>query len=139
MEDIPSLAAHFLGQFAEELGRPFIGFSDGALARLEAHAWPGNIRELRNTIERAAILTSGGEVDARSISLAEGGAAGGSDASGWSPETLPEDQLSLDRMEAAMIRRALDVTSGNKGRAARALGIHRSTLYKKLEAYDIEA
>ena len=139
VEDIPSLAAHFLGQFAEELGRPFIGFSDGALARLEAHAWPGNIRELRNTIERAAILTSGGEVDARSISLAEGGAVGGSDASGWSPETLPEDQLSLDRMEAAMIRRALDVTSGNKGRAARALGIHRSTLYKKLEAYDIEA
>ena len=139
VEDVPVLAAHFLGQFGEELGRPFVGFSDGALARLEAHGWPGNIRELRNTIERAAILTAGGEVDARSISLAEGADGAAAGASEWSPERLPEDQLSLDRMEAAMIRRALDVTSGNKGRAARALGIHRSTLYKKLEAYDIEA
>jgi len=138
-EDIAGLASHFLGQFAEELGRPYIGFSDGALARLEAHGWPGNIRELRNTVERAAIMTSGGEVDSRSVSLSEGKEASGQGRAGWSPEALPEDQLSLDRMEAALIRRALDVTRGNKGRAARALGIHRSTLYKKLEAYDIEA
>ena len=51
---------------------------------------------------------------------------------------LAEDDLSLERMEEAMIRRALTVTRGNKGRAARALGIHRSTLYKKLELYGIE-
>ena len=59
-------------------------------------------------------------------------------APAWSPEELPESELSLERMEAALIRRALQVTRGNKGRAARALGIHRSTLYKKLEAYGIE-
>ncbi|MEM1449207.1 MAG: sigma-54 dependent transcriptional regulator [Planctomycetota bacterium] len=141
-EDIAPLATHFLAQFGEELARPFIGLSDGALARLESYAWPGNVRELRNTIERAAIMTSGGgEIPAAAISFGEraGESETGPESGDWSPAELAEDQLSLERMEAAMIRRALTVTRGNKGRAARALGIHRSTLYKKLETYRIEA
>lgn len=144
--DVTTLATHFLAQFTEELGRPFTGLSDGALAMLQGHPWPGNVRELRNVIERAAIMTPGGEVAASAVVLgARPGPAAGSfgpveDAPGrpWSPEVLGESELSLERMEAALIRRALDVTKGNKGRAARALGIHRSTLYKKLETYGIE-
>jgi len=137
-EDIAPLATHFLAQFGEELARPFTGLSDGALACLEAHAWPGNIRELRNTIERAAIMTSSGEISAQGISFGEIAQPSTGARQSWAPDELPEDELSLERMEAAMIRRALDVTRGNKGRAARALGIHRSTLYKKLEVYRIE-
>ncbi|MEM6672738.1 MAG: sigma-54 dependent transcriptional regulator [Planctomycetota bacterium] len=137
VEDVSPLAVHFLAQFGEELGRPFTGFSDGAIAKLEGHGWPGNVRELRNSIERAAIMSAGGAIQADAISLAPVDARP-SDGPRWSAEAIREDDLSLERMEAAMIRRALDVTRGNKGRAARALGIHRSTLYKKLEAYDID-
>lgn len=137
-DDVAPLCAHFLAQIGEELRRPFTGLSSGALARLEGHTWPGNVRELRNAIERAAIMSSGGELSAESIVLGEAArpAARGEDQ-GFSPEGLGEEELSLERMEAALIRRALDVTRGNKGRAAKALGIHRSTLYKKLEAYGI--
>lgn len=155
-EDIGPLAHHFLEHFGDELARPFTGFSAGAIRSLESHSWPGNIRELRNAVERAAIMTPGGEIPAAHVGLgapgataapsgAEPRAAGdGQDSildartGGPEVETLAEDDLSLERMEAAMIRRALTVTRGNKGRAARALGIHRSTLYKKLELYGIE-
>lgn len=140
--DVTTLATHFLAQFTEELGRPYTGLSDGAMAMLQGHPWPGNVRELRNVIERAAIMTPGGEVAASAIVLGArpGPASSAIDASSgpWSPEILGEAELSLEQMEAAFIRRALDVTKGNKGRAARALGIHRSTLYKKLETYGIE-
>ena len=168
-DDIGPLAHHFLEQFSEELARPFTGFSAGATRTLQGHAWPGNIRELRNAVERAAILTSGGEIPTAHVML---GAAGSMDAAGaparpapatpaqglsaggpgpgasadpdapQGPEemigSLVEEDLAIDRMEEALIRRALTVTRGNKGRAARALGIHRSTLYKKLELYGIE-
>lgn len=157
-DDIAPLATHFLAQFAEELARPFTGLSHGAIARLEAHAWPGNIRELRNAIERAAIMTPAGEVSSEVIALGpassglrgtragvqteigrDGESLASSAGARFSPDALEENDLSLERMEAALIRRALDITRGNKGRAARALGIHRSTLYKKLEAYGIES
>lgn len=147
-EDIHALGAHFLAQIGEELRRPFTGFAAGAVARLEAHAWPGNVRELRNAIERAAILTDeGGEIPASAIAPGDGAGeagprGGAARAGGVAPPldagALEEGDLRLERMEEVLIRRALDVTSGNKGRAARALGIHRSTLYKKLEAYGIE-
>ena len=174
-DDIEPLAQHFLEQFSEELARPFTGFSQGATRALQDHAWPGNIRELRNAVERAAILTLGGEIPAAHVMLGPAGSmvsavpsqgpqsglnAPGLNGSGlngpeskWTAElghaehsqgpaemmgTLVEEDLAIDRMEKALIRRALTVTGGNKGRAARALGIHRSTLYKKLELYGIE-
>ncbi|QDV05006.1 Transcriptional regulatory protein ZraR [Planctomycetes bacterium Poly30] len=161
-EDIGPLAHHFLEHFGDELARPYTGFATAAIRSLETHPWPGNIRELRNAVERAAIMTSGGEIPAAHVGLGAPGSTHAPtetapDAAGASagptgqgnplspsvedePEidTLSEADLSLERMEAAMIRRALSVTRGNKGRAARALGIHRSTLYKKLELYGIE-
>lgn len=153
-DDISPLSNHFLEQFSEELARPFTGFSAGATRALQAHSWPGNIRELRNAVERAAILTAGGEIPEAHVVLGGSGlgqahqpasglqAAAQTSGEGTGPEAtidaFVETDLSLERMEAAMIRRALTVTRGNKGRAARALGIHRSTLYKKLELYGIE-
>lgn len=144
LEDVGPLAHHFLEQFAEELARPFTGFDAAALAKLESHPWPGNVRELRNVVERAAILSTSGSIGADCVTL--GGAvpvaardAGGRAGSPLRTDALAEGDLSIERMEEALIRRALDVTRGNKGRAARALGIHRSTLYKKLEAYEIES
>ncbi len=135
-EDVPGLASHFLARFGDELRRPFTGISDAALARLVAYPWPGNVRELRNTIERAAILATDGELrpehivlDERTRNVPNGTLAALSAAQ--------PDDLRLDRMEATLIRRALEVHEGNKQRAADALGIHRSTLYKKLEAYGI--
>lgn len=138
-EDVTLLAHHFLGTFAEELRRPFTGFDAAALAKLEAHAWPGNVRELRNAVERAAILTPGGAIPEAAVTLGSpaAGRDPGAGGAGLPIGALGEADLSLERMEAALIRRALNVTRGNKGRAARALGIHRSTLYKKLETYGI--
>lgn len=165
-DDIAPLAHHFLERFSEELARPFTGFSAAATHVLLDHSWPGNIRELRNAVERAAILTPGGEIPAEHIMLSPAGPVGASQSPATSPPigpresfigsggstalkeapqraeevlgSLDEAELSIGRMEEALIRRALTVTRGNKGRAARALGIHRSTLYKKLELYGIE-
>jgi DNA-binding NtrC family response regulator len=134
-EDVPGLALHFLERIGAELGRPFTGINEAALGELVRHPWPGNVRELRNAIERAAIVAHDGELRPEHISLAPS-RTNGLDAVSSLARATPDD-LRLDHMEATLIRRALEIHDGNKQRAADALGIHRSTLYKKLEAYGI--
>ncbi|MEZ6016003.1 MAG: sigma-54 dependent transcriptional regulator [Planctomycetota bacterium] len=134
-EDVPGLALHFLERFASELGRHFTGISDNALEVLMRYPWPGNVRELRNAIERAAILASEGEIRPEHIALDERPRALANPV-GALTAARPED-LRIDRMEATLIRRALELHDGNKQKAAESLGIHRSTLYKKLETYEI--
>jgi DNA-binding NtrC family response regulator len=150
-EDVPMLARYFLERIGVELRTTYTGISDGALDLLARYPWPGNVRELRNTIERAAILAQKGLIQPEHIALDDrrrGPRAAQQESQHGRPRDSAFDavhvlaaadpsDLRIDRMEATLIRRALEVHDGNKQKAADALGIHRSTLYKKLEVYEI--
>lgn len=124
-QDIAPLAQYFLAQHD-----PGMRISCAAIARLEAHSWPGNIRELRNTVVHAAVLVEGkevGEGDLRFRTLA--------------PERtpVPAADENLDRMERRMIFDALSKVGGHQQRAADQLGISRRTLSRKLKLYQSDA
>ncbi len=129
--DVPELAAHFLRAFGDEFGKTFDGFSQAAMKRLQSHSWPGNVRQLRNTIERAALLSGGGAVLPEHLGL------GAASAPAPVRDALPLGDRSLRSMEEALIRHVLEETEGNRSRSAQILGINRTTLYNKLRAYRI--
>jgi DNA-binding NtrC family response regulator len=134
-EDVVPLAEHFLALAA---GGRAPRLSAGAAARLAGHRWPGNVRELRNAMERVAALARRAVVEADDLDFlaaADAGGGGGEAAAGWLDGTLPE---AVARLEAAMIRRALERSGGNRAEAARLLGIHRQLLYEKLRQHGIE-
>ncbi len=128
-QDIPLLARHFLKGFAAKLGRSIKDISPLALQALQAHVWPGNIRELRNVIERAVILEAAEEVQPSSLPdfevesrLREGIQV---------PPQHPRDENLTDallRFEKEMILRALETSEGSLGKAAAALGLSRHAL-----------
>lgn len=126
-EDLVRFAEHYLRHFASQCGRRITGFSEDAMAELRRYPWPGNLRELRNAIERAAILARGDVVQARDLP-AELRAPAETDAARGPLES--EEILSLDRLEERAIRRALDRAS-NLMQAAQWLGIDQATLYRK--------
>ena len=127
--DIVPLAEHFLA--ASGTGRHL---SAEAAARLLGHRWPGNVRELRNAMERVAALGRRPLVGAEELGFL-GAVAAPAPAEDFLTGTLPE---AVARLEAAMIRRALDRSGGNRAEAARLLGIHRQLLYEKLRQHHIE-
>jgi DNA-binding NtrC family response regulator len=101
------------------------------------HPWPGNIRELRNTMERAALLCPGAAVSPEHLGLTHSAAPRTTVAAANDPRLLPLTDLSLKSMEEALIRRVLQETAGNRSQAARLLGINRTTLYNKLRTFEI--
>ena len=127
--DILELAEHFLAVAAQRAGKRFGGFSQKARAALLRHDWPGNVRELENAVGRAALLEAGDRVRAGSLGL-EGAPAGGGPG-GEEIETLAE-------VERRAIRRALERFDNNVSRAARALGVARSTLQRKLRTLPLK-
>ncbi|WP_165227566.1 sigma-54-dependent transcriptional regulator [Aquisphaera insulae] len=130
--DLPDLADRLLAFFARRTGRKLTRFTDEARAAMTRHAWPGNLRELRNTIERAAILAEGPEV----------GLADLPDRIASPPPSSAADRIEvgapvrLDRLEEAHIRRILAATSSRE-EAAQILGIDPSTLYRKRKQYGL--
>jgi transcriptional regulator with PAS, ATPase and Fis domain len=125
--DIPLLAEHFLHQFARTMKRPVPQLCDDARKGLLAHDWPGNIRELRNAIERAVILSDGNVIEVRHLSLRS------------RPCTRAQPIGStLSDMERSAIERALHEAGGNKAQAARRLGLSRTQLYGRLRRYGLE-
>ncbi len=124
-EDIGPLAEYFLAQHD-----PGMTLSAGALARLESHPWPGNIRELRNTVVHAAVLADGRELGAGDLRFRT-----------MSPERVSpvEPEANLDVMERRMIFEALSKVGGHQQRAAEQLGISRRTLSRKLKLYQTES
>jgi PAS domain S-box-containing protein len=129
-EDIPLLAEHFISRFNRIQNKDISGLTDEALRYLMAHDYPGNIRELENIIERAFVLCGSGLIEAHHLpdSIIPAGT------------TISESKVSstnLDEMEKHMITDALKRNGGNRVKAARELGIHKSTLYRKLEKYGI--
>ncbi len=128
--DVLEIARHFLSGW----GRPETDISDDAMARLAAYHWPGNIRELRNVLERATILRPAGHIRGSDILITDAAATGQTPA-GLLP---PAASLNLAEMEQDLIVRALRAASGNKSEAARMLGITRRALYGRLERYGME-
>jgi len=121
------LARHFLGVFSREYGRSVRGFSDDALAALDAHPWPGNIRELENRMKRAVLMSEGRLVTAADLELAPGV----EDLTGYDLRTARA------RAEREVVQRALARSSGTLATAARLLGISRPTLYTLLDAHGL--
>jgi len=129
-EDLLPLAEHFLRLYAHHAHKAFQGFSPDALTLMRRHAWPGNVRELEHAIQRAVLLATGPEVTAPSLAIYP-------DAG---PSAFPElpQAPTLSDLERANILRTLERCEGNQTRAAQALGINRSTLWRKLKQYGIE-
>ncbi|MCU0767710.1 MAG: sigma 54-interacting transcriptional regulator [Gammaproteobacteria bacterium] len=138
-EDIPLLAAKFLGDQARFLGKQLTGLTDGAIRLLQGYRWPGNIRELQNVVERAAIVAAGPIVDIRPSMLESGfGAAAPGQAQA---EQDGGDLCSLAEAESRYIRRVLEHTGwavAGRGGAAEILGLPESTLRSRMKKLRIE-
>ena len=130
--DIEQLARHFLEQAANRMGKKLTGMEAQALQALTHYAWPGNSRELRNMMERAAILAPAGFFTLTTDLLAVHQLTQEVASSAGKP-------LRLDEVEWQHIQRVLDQTSGNKAEAARLLGIGLTTLYRKLDEHGMKA
>lgn len=130
-EDIPLLAQHFLGIFAEKNHKEIKGFTPHAMDRLLKYEWPGNVRELINTVERGVILSRSEYLDEHDISLIV------KDADEVSLRGEMPGNLPLEEVEKVAILKTLELVEGNKSEAARRLGITRKTLHKKLRKYQV--
>lgn len=130
-EDIETLAVHFLKRFATEAGRRVRGFTPDAMAAMRGYHWPGNIRELRNCVERAVVLSQDEWLDAHELALSQLSSAGDT---GRLPTERPAPftPTTLDEMERKHVLATLEAVGGNKTKAAAILGIERSTLDRKM-------
>jgi two-component system response regulator HydG len=130
--DILLLAEHFVRKFSERSGKPVHGIAVEAQTKLLAFDWPGNVRQLENTIERAVALTRGEQILLEDlperITRFDG-------STGVLSDVDLEHVRTLDQVERRHIEQAVKHAHGNKTRAAKALGIDRRTLYRKLERY----
>jgi DNA-binding NtrC family response regulator len=135
LEDVPTLTAHFVARYNQEMKRSIRGVSGPAMEILRGYHWPGNVRELRNVIERAFILHAGAdEIRPEHLSpeLRKAGAV-------KRPEkvvpNVTEDGLVLDDVEKKLIAEAMERASGNQSKAARLLGVSRDTLRYRLKKH----
>lgn len=133
-DQIPLLAARFLSEFGRRLDKPITGYSREVLGILTNYPWPGNIRELRNIIERSVLLCDQGEIGVQHL---KGGLRIAKAAPAIVPESAVAD-VSLAEVEAAHIRSVLANNGGRLTEAAKILGINRSTLRAKMKKYGIQ-
>lgn len=134
-EDLEQLAYHFLAAFAQRHGKPAARLTPAALARLHAHAWPGNIRELENCIEGAVVMSAGESIDLPDLPLPPDpreAPPARRPGRGEGRPALDLAKLTWDEMEKVYIEAVLAAHGGNRSAAARAMGIGRATLLRKL-------
>ena len=150
-EDILPLAQHFLSRYAEEMCKSIQRFAPEAVALLKAYPFPGNVRELNNTIEQAAILCGNGQVRADHLRYLMAGESGlfdsrrqTADAAPCEADGLPAamdvagtESLNLATIERQAVGEAIRRCDGNQSRAARLLGISRNTLRRRIKAYNL--
>ncbi len=125
-KDIPVLIDFFLHQYAKKYNRKKLQVTNNVLRKFLQHSWPGNIRELKHTLEKAVILTEGNILPDHIL-----------DKRQEQHQSLKSDTLNLEANEKKIIDQALAEASGNISKAATALGINRSTLYAKLKKYEL--
>ena len=123
-EDIPALAKFYIDKFSKKMGLANVKVPQNYLRKLEHHDWKGNIRELRNTIERSLILIEDNTLTGASLNLPTGGDE--------------VDTFTMSSVEKFHIQKVLNYTKGNKSETARLLGIGIATLYRKLDEYQIK-
>ena len=124
-EDIPILARHFLRQHAQRYRKTLSGFDPAAMQMLLDHRWPGNVREIDHAVERAVLMATANAIRASDLGLRVEGAS-----------SARLEDMSLEDVEAFLIKKAM-ARYGNVSQAARALGLSRSALYRRLERYKL--
>ena len=125
-EDLPLLAQHFLRQHAQRYRKRLTGFESGAMQILLEHPWPGNVRELDHAIERAVLMAPGPLVKPTDLGLRAGREGSGR-----------LEDMSLEDVECFLIKKAMTRFDGNVSQAAKALGLSRSALYRRLQRYGL--
>ncbi len=125
-EDIMALATSFLRQHGQRYRKDIAGFDETARERLLAHSFPGNVRELDHVIERAVLMSQGRQVKAADLGLTSG-----------RDESARLEEMSLEDVEAFLIKKALARADGNARKAAEALGLSRSAFYRRLQHYGL--
>jgi DNA-binding NtrC family response regulator len=126
LDDVPLIAAHYARLFARKYGRPEPPLDGEVVGRLQRYPWPGNVRELRHTIERLVIMSEQGVPQLSSLPLAA------------PPPSTEPSTLNLEALEKQAIQRAIEQHQGNLTRAAQALGLGRTTLYRKMTRYGLQ-
>jgi DNA-binding NtrC family response regulator len=125
-EDIPPLAMHFLRDHARRYRKPLEDFEQPAMQALWNHPWRGNIRELNHVVERAVLMANGSKIRASDLGLQ------------LAPvEARPLEEMSMEEVEAFLVRKALKRFDGNVSKAAAALGLSRSAFYRRMEKHSI--
>jgi DNA-binding NtrC family response regulator len=125
-EDIPLLANHFLRRQVSRYGKKITGFDREAMHAMVEYGWPGNVRELEHVIERAVLMAQGAQIRAEDLGL-RGRVDGGSRL----------EEMTLDEAEKFLIQKSLTRFQNNVSRAADALGLSRSALYRRLQHHGI--
>jgi DNA-binding NtrC family response regulator len=124
-EDVPALAAQYLRTYAQRYRTPVTGFTPEAVQALLAHPWPGNVRELDHAVERAVLLARGDRVGVADLGLSTGSGE------------RPLERMTLDEAERHLVADALRRHAGNVSEAARALGVSRSALYRRMHRHGL--
>ncbi len=152
MEDLPALIDHFIGRFNAEEGKSIPGLEPETMAMLKSYDWPGNVRQLENSIFRAVVLSEGaalrpddfpqisGVMPADMIEAPAEAAASAGEETGKPASFMDAsgDLRTLEEVERDLIQFAIDHYSGHMSEVARRLGIGRSTLYRKVREYDLK-
>jgi len=130
--DIPNLVAYYLDTFNREFKKRTRGVTPDAMRYLEARPWPGNIRELRNAVERAMLLSDADELTAADFAVPSGGAGPVSQ-----DFKLPPAGIRLDELERSLVEQALARAGGNQTRAAALLGLNRDQVRYRIEKFGL--
>jgi DNA-binding NtrC family response regulator len=116
---------HFLKEHVNHYRKPITGFDDAAIEALKSNRWPGNVRQLDHSVERAVLMCQGKAIRAQDLGLQAGDSA------------ARIDDMSLEEVEAFLIKKALARNEGNARKAAEALGLSRSAFYRRIERYGL--
>jgi DNA-binding NtrC family response regulator len=130
IEDIPLLANHFLKHYSAKYGKSVSKISEAAMTRMSKHTWPGNIRELQHSLERAIILSNSSVLQPEDFTLSSSAPKDGD-------QQINLDQFNLEEVEKLLIRKVLKKHNGNITQAASELGLTRSSLYRRLEKHGL--
>jgi len=139
-EDVPYLTAAFVKEFAKRFSKSLVGLSPGAERLLQNAPWPGNIRELRNVLERACMLSESRILSERDLLSALGGSQHAANAPVAARPPVPAAKAgatSVPELGREQVEQALQQVGGNRSAAARLLGVSRRALYRRLDAFGL--